>query len=253
VNNEKQNIFNNIKNELLKKNSYVINVKLEKDIGKQLDKLTLTQRYKILTIRPRLFKYIKNPTKREMTIGIVYCQSIKHLSHLFNEEYKIQLLKQNPYYITDFSNPSVKLQLIATKKDPKIILDIQNPSIKIIKTVLKNNPKILIDLTKKGFLDDDIMDIALKQNPWLLNYIESNSITLNILTKYLEELLGNGQKEDYTLIHKLLKLATVDPLVLDYIHRKVKDSKIKDKIKKHKNFQTEAQVVFNHFKGNNEE
>lgn len=246
-----QIIFDNLKKELLSIKPYIINIKLEKKVGKQINNLTSSQRYKLLKIRARIFKYIKNPTNKEILYAIDRYQGIKHLSSLFDEEFKKKILRINPYYISDFHNPSETLQSLAINQDYKLILAIGNPSLRLIKKVLRKDSNIIIDLINKIKLDESTASIAFDQNPYLLCYIDAKYITLEYLQKYFKRIISNGMQSDYTIIYNILKLKTVDSLILNYLYCKITDSKLKEKIKKHKSFKTEAQLIMSHFNGCN--
>lgn len=95
---------------------------------------------------------------------------------------KKELVREDPYTISNFRHPSEKLQLLAVKLDPNVIQYIRHPTKKVKRYAICKNPNTINFIKNKKSSD---IEYALGLDPTVIRFIDSpkQAIQKNLIDK----------------------------------------------------------------------
>lgn len=202
-----------------------------------------------------------------ITDGKISCKTLCNAIHELDHDIQSIIVKQNGNNIRYLKNVPEKVKIEAVKSAGFAIRWIEDPSFEVQKASIYENYYAL-DLIKTPYkaiqekallmsmLDGSEMDIIklisdqtvlfkyIKKDAMLLLDLKSKQINLELLTIGFSQLTQENRDE---LILNILRDKTINSEILLYIYDFCNDS-IKNKIKKHKNYKTIAQMILNKIK-----
>lgn len=134
------------------------------DIINEADTVTVKNIKALLRDHPEAIFHLHDPSPALITYAAKNAdypeEILQKFKNKIGEDEWVFLIKEDPSMISEISNPSERLQLIAVREDPEAIGDIKKPTPRVQLAVLDSNPKSLRRVEK---LDPTVIKLAIER------------------------------------------------------------------------------------------
>lgn len=135
-----------------------------REIIAEADTVTFKNIKALLRDHPEAIFHMHDPSKDLILYAIRNAEFaddiIRRFKKTLGEDAFVLLLKDDPFYISEITNPSERLQLIAVEKSPSVIEYIKKPTTKVQMAVLDSDPK---SLSRAKKIDPAVIKLAVER------------------------------------------------------------------------------------------
>jgi hypothetical protein len=192
----------------------------------------------------------KSYTVSEQNLRILLEKYSEMFKYLYQDDPSIAnlALSIHGYYIKEIDNPTLEQQKIAVKRDATSISHSKNPFEEVQMMAVLNDADNIRRIKNPT---DKVQLVAINNDNTIFMYLKTPSLEVSeIFNKYLSKLIKIKNEDEvncYYIDSALSRVKGIRSSTLILFERIVNDNKTKERIKKHKNYKNDAQLILEKF------